>query len=212
MNRASALLLVLGLLAQAVARPVCGRGSYLHRPPLFVVGLRRAGSVAGLPGPLPRLGRTQLGASKRKVRKLEAAVVYRSLVVCAWFVLVPTDEPPPPRLSPPLTYLRTHTAARRPERAAAPGGGERGGAESRQGAAQRAHGEDGGGGAGAGRAGGAQGCGAAGDEHGLRQQQHGAAQTQACVRARLACERLLPAAPLSCRLAPLHIHTPTQTG
>ena len=110
MNRASALLLVLGLLAQAVARPVCGRGSYLHRPPLFVVGLRRAGSVAGLPGPLPRLGRTQLGASKRKVRKLEAAVVYRSLVVCAWFVLVPTDEPPPPpAVSAPYVFTHAHS-------------------------------------------------------------------------------------------------------
>lgn len=70
MARSSALVLVLVLgllvLVQAVARPrpVCGRGS----SPLFVKGLRRSGSVAGLPGCFgPRLGRTQLGASKRKV-------------------------------------------------------------------------------------------------------------------------------------------------
>lgn len=77
MARSSALLLLLllvpGLLVQAVAgsfaQPVCGRGSSpLRCPPLFVVGLRPAGAVAGLPGLGPRLGRPpQLGASKRKV-------------------------------------------------------------------------------------------------------------------------------------------------
>jgi hypothetical protein len=74
MARSPALLvLLLGLLVQAAAglfsRPVCGRGSPppLRCPPLFVVGLRRAGFVKGLPGFGPRLGRTQLGARKRKV-------------------------------------------------------------------------------------------------------------------------------------------------
>lgn len=65
MARSPALVLVL-LVLQAVAgpfaRPVWGRGSSpLRRPQLFVVGLRRAGFVAGLPGFGQRLGRTQLG-------------------------------------------------------------------------------------------------------------------------------------------------------